>query len=95
MQFLSISRRRPGVTDEACAPWTAAEWERARELYAEGRLRQVWHRADRPGACLLWEAASAQEVQELLNTLPFAQAGLLNVEVIPLHPHRGFGPRAV
>jgi muconolactone delta-isomerase len=92
MQFLSISRRKPGVTDEACAPWVGAEAERARELYAEGWLRQIWHRADMPGACLLWEAAGVEQVNELLGTLPFAKAGLLDFEVIALAPYRGFAP---
>jgi muconolactone delta-isomerase len=92
VQFLSISRRKPGVTDEACAPWIAAEAERARELYAQGSLRQIWHRADMPGACLLWEAESVERVNELLSTLPFAKAGLLDIEVIPLTPYRGFAP---
>jgi len=92
MQFLTISRRKPGVTDEECAPWIAAEAERARELYGEGWLRQIWHRADGPGACLLWESASAEQVNELLSTLPFMKAGLLDIEVIPLAPYRGFAP---
>jgi muconolactone delta-isomerase len=92
MQFLSISRRRPGADDAACASLIGAESERARELYAAGCLRQVWHRADVPGACLLWEAASAEEVRESLGTLPFAKAGLLDIEVIPIVPYRGFGP---
>jgi muconolactone delta-isomerase len=93
MQFLSVSRTKPGFSDEQYAALRSDEAQRARELYSEGFLRQIWHRADVPGACLLWEAASAQEVREMLNTLPFAKAGMLEIEIIPLRPYGGFGPR--
>ncbi len=56
MQFLSISQRRKGFAEEEYASLAEQEMERARELYAEGWIRQIWHRADIPGACLLWEA---------------------------------------
>jgi len=93
MQFLSVSRRRPGVSDDACAALSGDEAQRVRELYSEGLVRQVWHRADRPGACLLWEAASEQQVRDMLNTLPFARAEMLEIEIIPLMPYAGFGPK--
>jgi muconolactone delta-isomerase len=95
MQFLAISKR----LDTKFAPTDLAvlaedEFERGRALYAQGFIRQIWHRADTPGACLLVEAESGQQVREMLSTLPFFQAGILDILVIPLKPYAGFGPRS-
>lgn len=95
MQFLSISRRL--VDQFPAAAFTpelaAAETARVRQLYASGILRQVWRRGDTPGSCILWEAASLDEVRSVFESLPFYQAGLLElVSLIPLEPYPGFCP---
>jgi hypothetical protein len=92
MQFLSISQRRKGFAEEAYAGLAEQEMERARELYSEGLIRQIWHRADMPGACLLWEAEGEEQIREVWKTFPFAQAGMTEVTLIPLKPYGGFGP---
>jgi muconolactone delta-isomerase len=92
MQFLSISQRRKGFAEEEYAVLAEQESERARELYAAGLIRQIWHRADTPGACLLWEAEGEEQVREVWKTFPFAQAGMTEVTLIPLKPYGGFGP---
>jgi muconolactone delta-isomerase len=95
MQFLSISRR---LTDkfppEAFTPELGSrETARVKELYAAGILRQVWKRADTPGASILWEAGSKAEVDAAIASLPIFQAGMLEVvALIPLEPYPGFGP---
>jgi muconolactone delta-isomerase len=93
MQFLALTRRRSESFSEAeFASRVPAEIGRARALYAEGFIRQVWHRADIPGACLLVEADSEARVREKLGTLPFAEAGMLEVTIVPLKPYAGFCP---
>jgi muconolactone delta-isomerase len=95
MQFLSLSRRRvDAFPPEAFTPeLVAREGHRVRELYASGLLRQIWRRGDIPGAAILWEAASEAEVRAALDSLPIAQAGMLEILVItPLAPYPGFGP---
>jgi hypothetical protein len=92
MQFLSISQRRKGFADEEYASLAEQESQRARELYTAGLIRQIWHRADTPGACLLWEAEGEEQVREVWKTFPFAQAGMTEVTLIPLKPYAGFGP---
>ncbi len=67
-----------------------AEARRARELYAEGFIRQIWRRSDQPGACILWEAGSAEQVGDQLQTLPFIRAGMLELSIHPLLPYAGF-----
>lgn len=95
MQFLSLSRRRTDAfPPEAFTPeLMVSESQRVRELYAAGLLRQIWKRADIPGAAILWEAAGEAEVRAALASLPIAQAGMLEIVALtPLEPYPGFGP---
>ena len=92
MQFLSISQRRKGFAEEEYASLAEQESERASELYAAGLIRQIWHRADMPGACLLWEADDEEQVHEKWKTFPFAQAGMTAMLLIPLKAYGGFRP---
>lgn len=93
MQFVSLSRRRvDAFPPEAFTPELARrESARVRELYAAGILRQVWKRGDVPGSCILWEAASEQEVRDAFASLPIFAAGMLELAaLIPLEPYPGF-----
>lgn len=93
MQFLSLSRRRTDAfPPEAFTPeLIAREAQRVKELYAAGTLRQVWKRGDMGGAAILWEVASEAEVRQALDSLPIAQAGMLEiVSLVPLQPYPGF-----
>jgi muconolactone delta-isomerase len=94
MQFLTLSRRRTAQFGEAdFAARVEAEVEQARVLYAAGFIRQIWHRGDVGGACILVEADSEERVREMLGTLPLMQAGMLEVTIVPLRPYAGFCPR--
>jgi muconolactone delta-isomerase len=94
MQFLTVSRRRSEkFADADFAARAEAEMQQARTLYAEGGLRQIWRRVDMPGACILWEAESEDQVRKMLDSLPLMQAGMLEVSIIPLKPYSGFAPR--
>ena len=94
MQYLSMSRRRTEkFAPEEFAALGARESERVKELYAAGMLRQIWLRGDLPGAAILWEAASEEEVRAAIESLPIFQAGMLElVALAPLKPYPGFGP---
>jgi hypothetical protein len=94
MQFLSLSRRRDDrFTDAEFAALVDAEIAQARTLYADGFIRQIWHRGDVPGACILLEADSLEHACERLHTLPLIRAGMLDVSIVPLVPYAGFSPR--
>jgi muconolactone delta-isomerase len=85
MQFLALSRRRT----DAFPPEAFI-----RELYTEGFIRSIWRRQDTPGAALLIEANSEEEVRATLATLPLAQRGMLELAALTqLLPYPGFGPR--
>jgi muconolactone delta-isomerase len=94
MQFLTISKRRTErFTDAEFAARVDDEIAQARVLYADGFIRQIWHRCDIAGACILVEAESEAQARERLNTLPLVRAGMLEVTIIPLKPYAGFCPR--
>lgn len=94
MQFLTISKRRTErFTDAEFAARVDDEIAQARVLYANGFIRQIWHRSDIAGACILVEAESEAQARERLNTLPLVRAGMLEVTIIPLKPYAGFCPR--
>jgi len=95
MQFLSLSRRLVNqFPPEAFTPeLMQRETARVRELYAAGTVRQIWKRGDIPGASILWEAVSEQQVRDIIASLPLFQAGLLEIAaVVPLEPYPGFCP---
>jgi muconolactone delta-isomerase len=93
MQFLSLSRRRvEHFSEPEFAALVDAEIAQARVLYADGFIRQIWHRADLPGACILLEADSLEEASARLHTLPMVRTGMLEVSIVPLAPYAGFSP---
>ncbi len=95
MQFLTLSRRRTeAFSDADFAAMAEKEAERARALYINGFIRQIWHRGDQGGACVLVEAADEAAVRDTFAALPMVAAGMLEVVlVVPLKPYRGFAPQ--
>jgi hypothetical protein len=94
-QFLALAKRDPDrFTQADFSPLLEPEAERARELYAAGTFRAMWSRGDVPGAAIILEAASIEEARSIMATLPLAAKGMLAVEIMPLAPYRGFGPRS-
>lgn len=96
MQFLTLSRRKTELYSPAdFEARLEAEAERARALYAEGFIRQIWQRGDMLGACLLVEAPDEAIVRDRLRSLPLVEAGMLELtHIVPLSPYRGFFPRS-
>jgi muconolactone delta-isomerase len=91
MQFLTLSHRRTDrFTEAEFAARVEDEVAQARVLYAEGFFRQLWHRGDVSGACLLVEADSEEQVRERLNMLPMYRAGMIEFSIVPLKPYAGF-----
>jgi muconolactone delta-isomerase len=93
VQFLSISRRRTDQfpPEAFTAELVARETGRVRALYATGLLRQIWKRGDMPGASIVWEAGSEDQVRAAIESLPLYQAGMLElVALVPLEPYPGF-----
>ena len=63
------------------------EETRAKELYAEGSLRQSWVLGKRDkGAACLFEADSPQHLQAIIDSFPLIQVSYSDYEIFPLAP---------
>ena len=95
MQFMVLLRRiSERFSDADFAPLLEPEADRARALYIEGVIRQIWSRGDVPGACVLIEAPDEAQARAALETLPLLANGMLELSgLVPLEPYRGFAPR--
>ncbi|HEY0615240.1 MAG TPA: muconolactone Delta-isomerase family protein [Candidatus Elarobacter sp.] len=94
-QFIAIVRRAYGrfAEHDFTPELLEAEAEQARRLYAQGAFRAMWGHQSPAGAVTLIEAESRDAADRLIATLPLFQRGMLDVEMIPVGPYRGFGPR--
>jgi len=91
MQFIAITRRRIERFSEAeIAEHLGAEGARAKALYAEGVFRSINSRGDTPGAVIVVEAADPAAARAAVESLPLARLEMMDIEVIPLLPYRGF-----
>ena len=90
MKILAMEKEVPGVTAEAFSPHLKAEAARVWELYQAGVFRELYFRADWPGAVLVLECAGVEEADDVLNTLPLVKAGLIAFDIIPLKAYSGF-----
>jgi muconolactone delta-isomerase len=94
MQFISISRRlTERFPDEQFAPLVEAERERVRELYRDGVVRSISSRKDVPGAVMILECADEAAAHAAVSSLPLAQRGMLEVQIISLSPYPAFFPK--
>ncbi len=93
MQFISLSRRlTERFSDKEFAAHIEAERERVRELYRDGVVRSIWSRKDVAGAIMLLECADEPAAQAAVGSLPLAQRGMLEVQIVPLSPYPAFFP---
>jgi len=91
MQFISISRRlTEKFSGEQFDAHIDAERQRVRELYKDGIVRSVWSRKDTGGAVMLLECADEVAARAALESLPFAQRGMLEVHILPVAPYPAF-----
>lgn len=83
-------RRSHAFTPEEFAAAVPAEGARVRELYGQGVIRRIWHRADSTGACFLVESGDAEAAAAAVASLPMARDGMSDFTVVALVPYRGF-----
>jgi len=91
MQFLAITRRRietfsQAQFDEVLGP----EGDAVRDAYGRSEIRAIYSRGDVPGAVLLLEQPDVEAAWGFMEALPLARLGMMDVEVVPLAPYRGF-----
>ena len=91
--MLFAERNYRDFPESAFEPLLEPEAEAVRAGYAAGTVRRAWGRKDKPGAICLIEVDSLEAAQAFVEALPLRKAGMLDVEIVPLGPYRGFGPR--
>lgn len=90
MKVFAVATRKPGFGPEDFQPHLAAESRRAAEMYRDGHIREIYSRADGQGAVLVFEAADADAVRALMDTLPLVEKDMLTYEVYGTGAYRGF-----
>ena len=90
MKILALEHGIPGATSGQFQQYAVFEARKVWELHQAGTIRELYFRADRNEAVFVFESASVAEVQAVLATLPFVQAGLITFELIPLKAYPGF-----
>jgi muconolactone delta-isomerase len=90
MKILALEHELPGATADQFQQHANDEARKVWEYHQTGVIRELYFRADRNEAALVLECDSVSEAQEILATLPFAKAGLILFEVIPLKAYPGF-----
>ena len=63
-----------------------AESARGRELIESGKLRRIWRIPGRLANVSLYDVADADELHELLSSLPLARWMDIRVEALAVHP---------
>jgi hypothetical protein len=71
-------------------PLLQAEAKHAWELYKEGKFRELYFRADHPGAVIVLECENVDEAKKLMEDLPLVKAGYIEFEYIPVGPFTPF-----
>jgi hypothetical protein len=89
MQFLTLSRRRAKLCCEVdFQRRLEAEAGLVRDLRQAGIIRQIWHRGDAPGECLLIEAQNEESARAILEMSPLVRTGLFEIDtVVPLRSY--------
>jgi len=91
MYFLAITRRRvERFTQAEFDARLGDEADCARALYAGGTFRAIHSRGDVPGAVIAVEAEDLGAARAAVATLPLAIHEMMDVELIPMLPYRGF-----
>jgi hypothetical protein len=88
MQFLAITSDKGGVKWESHASSLQAEARQAWTLYLTGSVRSIWF-TEAKDAVLLLEAASREEAEKALDSLPLVKEGLITYELHSLLPYSG------
>jgi len=87
MKFLALSRRVAGVGNEKVAAQGAAEALQAFRLMRSGVFEQLYFSPDWKGAVLVLQAASRDESEAVLATLPMVRDRLIEFDLYRLDPY--------
>ena len=94
---LVIETVKQGITAPQVMAVIPDEIQATARLYIEGKIREWYSRGDGRGVVFLLDVKTEAEARELMDSLPLAQAQLMDhqyVPVGPLMPLRALNPAA-
>ncbi len=91
MKILALEKEVSQTADVNMKSLLESEAKRVWELMQSNLLREIYFRADRHTAVLVFECGGTDQAQKLISSLPLVAAGLIDFELIPLAPYDGFG----
>jgi hypothetical protein len=77
---------KPGVQREQIAKLAPVEVRAAVRLYLDGKIRQWFQRTDGQGIVFIVPVKDTTEAQAIMETLPLAQAHLVDLQYFALSP---------
>ncbi len=86
MKIFAYDKKLSHVTLDDIKPHLHDEIKYAWDLYKKGIIREIYFRADNPGAVLVLECESISEAKQTISELPLVKAGLIEFEFIPVGP---------
>ncbi len=90
MKILAIEKEAVGTKADDFKPYLEEEALKVWQLYKDGKIRELYFRADQASAVLLLECKGTKEAKKILSTLPLVKQNLITFELIPLAPYPGF-----
>jgi len=90
MKVVVVATRNPDKRPEDFAPLLDVEAKTAMGLLVDDFIREIYSMASGKGAVMVCEAKDEAEARERLSALPFVQNDLLDLNIIPVVPYRGF-----
>ena len=98
MQFLvfgKLSKAYDGKPIAGLQNVLKGEWEKSREWYAKGLLRQSWLFEHNAGSIGLFEVESREQMDAMIAEYPGIKEGFVTADVRVVEPYPGFLPDLV
>jgi len=89
MKILAISKDQEDIDWTKESDTLEKEALQVYQLYLNGYLREIYFNED-SNAILILECVSIENANELLNSLPLVKKGLIEFQVMSLHPYTGY-----
>ncbi len=90
MKILAIENPSPEARMDAFGSHLRSEALKVWELCQAGIIREAYFRQDCAEAVLVLECQDVAEAQQVLESLPLVQEGLITFGLIPLRAYSGF-----
>ena len=86
MKIIAYDHFKPGVTKAGLTPdLLKEEMAHVWRLLKTGVIREIYGRVDAPGAVIVFECDSMEEVKSSVAAFPLSMAGFLEWDFLPLN----------